>query len=234
MPDYNVLGRNAIFNLLVSGNYFPIFCASVNGFDFAQADIETTNINSGANSEYVPGMGSGTFNVNGLTRLVNTDGRVNIVYLLQEAQRRKIHDIQLVMTDNIPNVETISFKAFITNTNITNDKSIFSTSSITFRITGGLTFATVVPDPTEPICEVQDPLYIDCVEGDDVVSDPLLIGSDVTILEVGRTGVQHDPTLGSPTGRRYRYQSSDGSLFFPASIPFSAGETIYVLYKKLV
>jgi len=235
MPtDYNVNGRNVVFSLLIDGNYYPIFCATVNNFNYAQEEIETTNVNSGSASEYVPGMGSGAFDISGMTRIVNDDGRANVAYLLQEAVRRTIHTVQMSFVDNVtgtPNVLTITMNAFITNTAIASSRDTFSNSTINWRITGGLTFGSVIPDPTDPVCEVQDPLYLETVEGEYVVSDSHLVGDDVTILEVQREGVQYDETSGSPAGRRFKYQSSDGSIFFSNFLPFAAGEVVYVLYK---
>lgn len=236
MPALDVIGRDVIIDMQVDGDWFPIMCAKVNQFDLEQDEIQTTNRNSGPNREYVPGMANSTVGVTGITRVSNSDGRVNIVYLLQQSIRRQVHNLRMRMTDqNTPsaNVSVISFAAFIRSTNVTSDKTLLSNSSVTWRVTGGISFSDVIPGPVEPECETEDPLYLDADSGN-TVTDPLLEQDGVVILQVNREGVQYDETDGTPIGRRFRFTggAGNGIIEFDDDIPFNPeGETVYVLYK---
>lgn len=235
MADRDVLGKSAIVEMKVDGLFFPVFCATVNEFQYEQAEIETTHINSGPNREFVPGMGDGSVSVTGITRVNNADSRVNIFYLLQQSIRRQIHEIRMVVVDQVtptPNAATMTFNAFIRSTGITNDKASLSNSSVTFRITGGITFGSVVPAPVEPVCEVQSPLYIDTTPGATSVQHALLEVAGAVILKVEREGVGHDQTDGTPVGREYKFTggSGNGIIAFDPNIPLGT-EVVYVLYK---
>lgn len=236
MPALDVIGRDVIIDMQVDGDWFPIMCAKVNQFDLEQDEIETTNRNSGPNREYVPGMANSTVGVTGITRVTNTDNRVNIVYLLQQSVRRLVHNLRMRMTDQVlptPNTSVISFSAFIRNTNVTNDRTLLSNSSMTWRVTGGISFSSVIPGPVEPECETQDPLYIDTVVSETSVSHASLEADNVVILQVNREGIQYNATNGTPVGRQFKFTggSGNGIIEFDPNIPFESGEVIYVLYK---
>lgn len=236
MPARDVLGRSVFVDMKIDGFWFPIMCAKVNQFDLEQDEIETTHVNSGPNREYVPGMANATVGVTGITRVNNGDGKVNIIYLLQQSVRRQIHTMRMRLEDQVTptsNVSVISFNAFVRSTNITSDRTLLSNASVTFRVTGGLTFDTIVPAPAEPICEVQSPLYIDAVAGESSVSDSLLEVAGVSILEVQRTGVGHKPTSGTPGNLEYKFTggTGNGTVDFDPNNTFLSGEVIYVLYK---
>lgn len=235
MPDTDVLGKNVIAYMKVGDTFFPIFCATVNEFNSDQDEIETTHVNSGPNREFVPGMGGATLSVTGITAAIN-DSRVAITYLVQQSVRRLIHTLRLIITDQVlptPNAVVMTFQAFIRTTGISSPKSAFSTGNATFRITGGIQYDTVIPEPEVPACEVQDPLYLEFPDGDTSVQDDTLIqvsGQVITILEVQREGTGFDQTSGTPGNRQFKYDSTLGTISFATSNP-SNGETVYVLYK---
>lgn len=233
--DRDVLGKGVVVEMKVDGLFFPVFCATVNEFQLDQDEIETTHINSGPNREFVPGMASATVSVTGITRVNNADSRVNIVYLLQQSIRRQIHELRMVIVDQVtpvPNASVMTFNAYISSTNVSSDKQAFSKASITFRVTGGITFDTVIPAPVEPVCEVQSPLYIDTTPGATFVHHALLEVAGAVILKVEREGVGHDQTEGTPVGREYKFTggSGNGTVAFDSNIPLGA-EVVYVLYK---
>jgi hypothetical protein len=232
MPDYNVLGKNVLVEMLIDGVYFKIFCAKSADQVIDQDEIETTHVNSGANREYVPGMSNSVINMQGMTRINNEDGRINAVYLMQTAIRRDIWPLRVTLTNENAQVATLSFNAFIKSVGWSRESTSFSNSSVSWRVTGDITFATSVPAPTEPVCEVQDPLYLTLAEGEISTGDPLLDDPEVTILAVTREGVGYDETTGTPVYREFRHVGED--IVFDASLPGNpGGETVYVLYKKV-
>lgn len=237
MPAYDVLGKGVVVEQKIGDYWFPVFCATVNTFDLEQEVIETTNVNSGPNREFVPGMATATVSVSGITRVNNLDSRANIIYLVQQSVRRQIHSLRMVIVNQVsptPEVAVISFNALIKTTNITSEKSLLSNCSVTYTVTGGISFDTLVPPPPEPVCEVQDPLYIDAVEGQTSVSHALLQQDGVVILEVQRSGIGHaEITVGTPVNNQFTFTggSGFGTIQFPTAIPFNPGEVVYVLYK---
>ncbi len=235
MPATDVEGKNVIAYMKIEDEYSPIFCATVNEFNLDQDEIETTHVNSGPNREFVPGMGGATLGVTGITWAKN-GSRIAITYLVQQSVRRLIHTLRLVITDGVtptPNVTVMTFDAFIRNTSITSPKNAFSTSNVTFRITGGIEFSEILDPPSEPFCEVQQPLYLAFAESETSVQSDSLIpesGFTITILEVQREGLGHDQTSGTPGNRQFKYTSATGTISFDTTNP-SNGETVYVLYK---
>lgn len=75
-----------------------------------------------------------------------------------------------------------------------------------------------------------EPLYLSGVAGETSVSDDLLI-SVSRIYLVMREGVGYTKVTTAPSGRQFRYVSATGEIEFDSTIPFNAGEKIYVLYK---
>lgn len=234
MPDTKVLGRNVLAEIEIASVFYPIFCAKNVSFVLEQDEIETTHINSGPYREYVPGVANSTLQCSGITTTDNTNGRISIFYLMQTSVRRTIHSMRLKCTNQDGGIKIISFNAFVRNTSISGDRTVFSQSDITFRVTGGLTFSDVIPTPEEPVCELADPLYLTMAEGETSVQDNLLISPDITILEVQREGLGYDQTNGSPGNRQFNYDETTGTISFRPSNPaLAGGETIYVLYKQI-
>ena len=218
-----VRGKNIICSMLIGVDYVPIFCGKSAEFTLNQEEIETTSINSGSFREFIPGMTDGTFTINGVTTSDNTNGRVSINYLLQQSVRRTIRSIKIVMTDDNGNNQVISFNAIIVNSGFNRDIPSYSQSSVSFRITGSITLATIAA-PTET---VQDPIYKTTTPGLFSVTDALLTGA--TILEVQREGLGYTQTSGTPTGRQFNFTGT--TITFDSSIPFNTGEIVYILYK---
>lgn len=228
-----VHGRNVIVEMLISSVYYPVFCAKTAEFSIEQDEIETTHINSGPNRAFVPGMANAMLNVAGVTTLNNTNGRVSILYLMQQSIRREIHTMRVVLTDQDANAIQVTFSAFIRNTSFTKDVISFSQSNLSMRVTGVIDFSELIGPPEAPECEVQDPLYIDVVEGAVFVHSDLLEQDGVVILAVSREGVGHEEVFGTPDGLQFRPDLPNGDIYFDPDIPFNSGEVIYILYKIL-
>lgn len=234
MADNKVLGKNFLAYMKIGEIFYPVFCGKTVELALEQDEIETTHVNAGPNREYVPGLANSLLSCTGVTTSDNTNGRISIFYLMQQSVRREIQQMRVVATDNDSNVVVISFSAFIRSTNVNRDSVSFSQSSVVFRVTGGMTFDTIIPDPAEPVCEIEDPLYLTLAEDGTEVSDSLLEQDNVTILEVQREGTGLDETTGTPGNRQFKFVGGSGNgkiQIDPNNPGFPGGETIYVLYK---
>src|SRR5574343_56785 len=218
-----IKGKNIVCSMYVTDNYYPVFCGKTAEFTINQDEIETTSVNSPNSREYVPGMMNATLSMTGVTTLDNTNGRVSVLYLMQQSIRRSVQDLIITLTDDDGSDIVISFSAIITTTGFNRDVASYSNSNVTFRITGPVTFDTVITPPTP---EEVFSIYLNTVAGLTSVSDSDLIGVD--ILQVARTGSTHNETTGTPTGRQFKYTSVSGTISFDASIPFESGEDVYV------
>lgn len=219
--------------MLIDGIYYPIFCAKTGELVLDQDEIEVTSINSGAFREYIPGLNSGTFTATGITELDNTAGHISVTYLMQQAIRRVIQSLKTQLTDDDGNVLLITYNAFVTNTTLSKQTGSYSQSAVTMRLTGGMTFSTIIPPPVIITCEVQTPLYLTLAEGDLTVSDALLLNPQAQILALAREGLQYSEVVSSPGGREFTYDNTTGVITF--SVPGNpGGEGIDILYQILL
>jgi hypothetical protein len=212
-----VAGKNVVVTMLISGNYYPIFCGKAADLPLEQDEIEVTHVNSGADREYVPGMSNYLLNVSGVTVLDNTEGRLSVLYFMQLAVRRTINTYRVVFTDQDGDTAYISFDAFIRNTSVNRDVVQWSQSSLTLRITGNLTFGTTIVDPTPPTCEQEPTIYTTIPDGVLYASSALLIpgvGETITILHVSRSGMTYYESGGSPGNMEFQYNSALGRIIF--------------------
>ena len=225
-----VLSNNVIIEMLVSAQYYPIFCGKTFELVQNQEVVEVTSINSGADREYESGMTTHDVSITGVTVLDNTDGRISITYLMQQAIRRVAQTFRVRLTDDDGGTLQIGFNALIISNTLSRSPGTYSQSATGLKVTGGITFSAIIPPPGGK--QVQDPLYLDFVLGDTEVRDPLLEASGVEILEVQREGLGHDETTGSPGNRQFKFigGAGNGTIQFDPLNP-SNGETVYVLYK---
>ena len=221
-----VKGKNIVISMLSGGLYYPIFCTKTADFTVNQDEIEMTTINSGSSREYTAGMMNASLTVTGVTTLDNTNSRVSVNYLEQQAIRRTTQSFAITMTDDDGNDLVRLFDGIIISTNFNRDVSSYSQSSVTIRVTGGITYDTVV---TPPVPEVVYSDYFACVEGETSISDASLIGVD--ILQVARSGDTHEETGGVPGNHQFKYTTGTGTIGFDVNIPFNDGEVIYVEWK---
>ena len=221
-----IRGKNIVCSLYSVDNYYPIFCAKNAEFNLNQDEIEITSRNSGSSREYIPGMMNATLSMTGVTTLDNTNGRISVLYLMQQSVRRSLQQLIITLTDDDGNDIVMSFNAIITATGFTRDVASYSQCSVNFRVTGDITFDSIIVPPTP---EVVYSIYLSASTGAYSVSDILLIGADV--LQVARTGITHNEVSGTPIGRQFSYDSATGAILFDSSIPFNDGEDIYVEYK---
>lgn len=231
-----VQGRNVIVRMLVDAVYYPLFCAKTATLTQTQEVIEVTSVDSGNDREYEPGMSTMTLDISGLTVLDNTENRIAILYLMQISQRRSRQTMKITLTDNDGDAIDVGFFAIITSNSF--DKSLggaFSQSNTSMLVTGAITIGPSILPPAPS--EVQEPLYLEAVEGETSVSDPLLTAAGVDILHVDREGTGSGQQVGGTPAagtRQFRFTAGTGAIDFDPTNPFVAGEIVYVLYQKPV
>lgn len=212
-----VLGKNVVVTMKIGAVFYPIFCGKAKDFPLEQDEIEVTHVNSGSAREYVPGMSNFLLNISGITVLDNTENRVSILYLMQQAIRRSINTYRLLFTDQDGDTAYILFDAFIRNAIPSGDVTQWSQSSVTLRVTGEIEFGTTVPPPVTPTCEQEPTIYTDLPDGVLYVQDALLIpgvGETITILHVSRSGTTYYESAGTPGNLEFQYNSTLGRIIF--------------------
>lgn len=222
-----VQGKNVIIELLVSATYYPFFCGKTMEFSPKQELIEVTSVNSGVSREYEPGMRTTSLNITGVTILDNSENRISLTYLM--GVMGSILTMRIRLIDDDGDGVQISFQALITSLGLSRSFGSYSQSGVDMTITGNVTYTPI--DPPPGIICFEPPLYIDCVAGATSVTDPLLDNDDAVVLEVCRSGLQHNETNGTPGNQQFHFNPITGIINFDATNPFNAGEVIYVLYK---
>lgn len=218
--------------MVIDGNAYPVFCCKTWEFPYDQDEVEVTHINAGAERVYIPGMSSAMLSVTGITSLDNSEGKVSINYLMQQAIRRQIHTLRLTQTDDEGGTLQIEFNAFITNTTLSKATGSYSQSSATFRVTGSMTFSSVITPPVPSDCEETGRVNLTIPEGDTMGQDAVLIGADVEVLLVSVEGTIYDATTGTPGNRTYRHDSTTGEIILDPTNPAPPdGWALEVLYK---
>lgn len=222
-----VQGKNVIIELLISATYYPFFCGKTMNFTPKQELIEVTSANSGVDREYEPGMRTASLDISGVTVLDNTANQISILYLMQIMGAVQTMRIRLI--DDSGNGKQITFRAIITSLPLSRSFGSYSQSGVEMTVTGGITVDPITPPPG--IVCFEPPLYIDCVAGATSVTDPLLVNATAVILQVCRSGIEHDEISGTPGNRQFHFVPATGIVTFDPTNPFNAGEVIYVLYK---
>jgi hypothetical protein len=232
--QYDVLGKNVKLEQKIGEDWFPLLCAKEVGLSYNQDKIETTNVNSGRNREYVPGMSNASLSITGVTHINSGNGRIPVGFVIENAA--SINTYRLTLTDNntSPNQMVVTAQGFLETANITGPRGGLSNSSLSIALTGGLEFSESVEPPGEPVCDIADTLYIDAVAGANTVHSEDLeapIGFNVVVLLVSRSGDVYTSTTGTPTNMQYSFNQATGIITFDAGRPFEAGEVVTVLYK---
>lgn len=217
MANNKILGKNFFFEMEIAGIWYPVFCGKTAEKVTEQDEIEVTHVNSGSAREYVPGMSNFVVNATGVSVLDNSDGKISPFYLDQVAIRRSINTYRLRPIDQSSNTLTITFSAFVRSVNISRDVTQWSQCSVSLRVTGELTYSTVIPEPAIPTCEQAPTLYKDLADGSLFIQDALLVpgaGETINILHVSRSGSTYYETSGTPGNNEFQYDSVNGKIIF--------------------
>lgn len=216
--------------MLVDGVYYPIFCAKSGELVLEQDEIEVTYINSGSFRDFIPGLNGGTFTATGITSLDNSESKISITYLMQQAIRRVIWPLRTLLTDDDGGTLQITYNAFVTNTTLSKQTGSYSQSSVVFRITGAIEFSSVITPPVAPICQVQDTLNLTLAEDATTIVSATLIDPNTVILAVFREGTEYYQVPSSPGNRQYSIDITTGTITFQ-SPGNPGGEGVEVVWQ---
>lgn len=226
VPTTVIKSKAAVFSLLVSGSYYPVFCCKSWELVQEQVAIETTSVNSGSDTEWEAGMSTSNVECSGVATVDNTGGQISVTYLQQQAVRRVLQDWRITLTADNGTVLVYSFKGIILRTGISKQSGSYLGSNVSVRVSGALN-PNVIIEPPEP--EDEFVLYLGVVAGENSVSDPALGGA--TILLVMREGTGHVEVGGTPTPGEPEFNHTGNDIIFDVNQPFNDGEIIYVLYR---
>lgn len=225
-----VHGKYCVLSMWVTSQYYPVLCGTDTTYVCNAEFIEKTGPASGPARQWFRRLEEHISTVTGLTKVEN-DTALTFWYMLQTGIRREIQLFKQTFADEDGNFKSITGNALIGTQSINGPVSDFSQATIEIRWDGEPSL-DVIPNPGAG-GDVQDPLYIDVVEGETSVHHVLLEAVGVTILQVRRNGRSQNPTVGTPGNDQYMYDGAGlGNIHTDVNIPYVAGEQpIYVLYK---
>lgn len=231
-----VQGKNINCYVKVGISYFPLFCGKSMTYSQSMELIETTNTTNGAWRDYEAGFLGATMSVSGVTISDNLDNRISINYLNQQSVRRVKQDFKITMVDDNGDTFLYTFQGLIPDSSFNKTIPGFSQSDITIQVCGEVTI-TEIPPPDDG----NEVIYSDWwtfPAGDTSIGGTSDIHAynliDVTVLEVNREGLQHDIiTSGTPGNRQCKHDNTAGEIGFDTDVP-SNGETVFVVFKRIL
>lgn len=229
-----VYGKDVVLMVSNGIEYIAVGCAFSCGFSFTNELINKTDVNAGYAIKRRVRMSDCSATISGLTTLENTAGVVSVMWFLQESIRRTVLSLQILMTDEAGLMKTITGDFVIESVDLSGDVSGFGEFTINLQGTGGIGIAAVDPPSgsIEPVCEVEDTLYLTLVEGEYIIHDSRLQG-DYTILWITREGMGYDETTGVAGNRQFVYHKIAGNIEFnPFVRGAHGGEAVAVGYKS--
>jgi hypothetical protein len=225
-------GRNAKAYLRFDDDQFkPIFCGISISLSVEFEDVRVTTRTSGKWRRRKSGLGDAGVTVTGLTKVDNSDGQVSWFYLNQAGVAGARVFIKIEYTDDDGNSQTVSGWVIVSRLNLDSGIPGFTTASVYLPFDGGYEMGAVEGlVPTDVF-----KLYLSTTEGAHTVSHADL-GDIEEVLLVLREGRGYKEVTGTPIGAQFKFTDNtiDGIVAFDSSLPFNAGEVVYVEYKKSV
>lgn len=233
-----VFGRDVVIAVNPDGNlegeFIPVVCAVSCGLTMQNEIIGKTDRNAGFSPRRRARQTDCSMQVAGLLTLENEPGEISALWFMQEQVRRTELAMQFLMTDETGLIKQITGFFLVEGSDLSADTSAFGEFELSFVSTGAFNIAIVDPPsgPVEPICEVQDTLYLTLPEGESSVYSMLLNSPDVVILWVSREGLTHDQAPYPPGNRQFTYIPTGGEILFDQLVPGGpGGEAVSVGYK---
>ena len=226
-----ILGRNAILEIKVDDDYYPVLCAIDFTFTTEPEFITKTGPTSGLYREFAKRIEGWGVSLTGLTKILNSES-ISWFYMLQTAVRRAPQLIRITFEDDDMNTIAISGTALIGAQSITGPVGDFSRATVEFRGTGRYTISDTILSPEELPCEVESTLYKTLAEGATSVTDALLTTADAEIISVTRSGQTHSYTAGTPGSLEFAVNYGTGVVSFDSTNPGNpGGEFVTIIYR---
>jgi hypothetical protein len=239
MAGTYIQGKNFVLKKKFVDTYYQVACGKSISFSFTNEIIGKTDVNAGLFRKKRVRISDFSASFNGLLKSDNTVDYVSGFHFLEEGVRRVQSDYQCIFTDDAGNIKFINFKAIIENVAPSMQVGNYTEYDVNLQGTEGFDVTTTpVPAPAEyeimsdwwPTVEGQD--YVDA-GGVDSGRLALRLAADDVILEIDREGFQQDEDA-TPAGRQANFNTSNLHVEFDGSLPFGAGETVFVLWKRPV
>ncbi|MGQ0739543.1 MAG: hypothetical protein ACT4OJ_10820 [Bacteroidota bacterium] len=224
-----IKGKQAILSVYLDSTWSPVLCAVGVKFYFDHEEIMISSRNSGKHAERMTRMMSWGFEVSGLTKADDTDGQKSFFWLAQASVRGSTQRMRIRFTDDDGNSQDVYGDVLIRQGAIDSVVGGFSVASHVFPGTGEPTIGVTIPGTPTNIFK----LYLDTTEGAFEVSHANL-GGLIDIKLVEREDGGYKEVVGVPNGRQFQYTDNitSGKLTFDSTIPFNAGEIVYIMYEK--
>lgn len=232
-------GQDVYLSARVGNDYYIIGCAISATFNFTNDLIGKTDVNAGLFKKYRARISDCKASVNGVIKHNSNDSILSSFYFLQEGIRRSEVDYRFEWY-SASGYQQLNMTGIIESITKDADVNDFALFDMSMQGTGNITLAEIIgPPPTgnsEPTDVLSD--WWETLEGQySIPAGPSAIhGYNILgkeIIEVDREGTQYDLiTSGSPSGRQCKFDNGLEQLFFDSTLPFNAGETVFIIFKE--
>lgn len=226
-------GNNVVIFIRNGGVFYPALCGIQVTLEATTEEILTTTRTSGIYRTRTGRIIDWRVNFSGLTKIDNSDGEIGFFWMLERIGT--VQYIRIRYRDEAGNERNVEGNVLLKDQRITSTVGGFAIPDLTFPGSGKF---TVDPLPGGDTNVEERRLYLATAEGSYTVSHNDLgsLAGEESILLVGREEGNFEVVNGSPAGRQVRYEdhTTYGTLIFDPTLPFNAGEIVYVLFLKPV
>jgi hypothetical protein len=224
-----IKGKQAILSVYLDDEWIPVLCAISVRFWFDHEEILISSRNSGKYVRKMTRMMSWGFDTTGLTKADDTDGQKSFFWLAQASVRGTEQRMRIRYTDDDGNSQDIYGDVLIKQGSLDSVVGGFSIATNSFPGTGEPTIGDTISG--SPVNEFK--LYLETTEGAFEVSHADLGGATQIMLVLREDG-GYKEVGGVPSGRQFQFTdlTTSGKLTFDNTLPFNAGEIVYVRFYK--
>ena len=222
-------GKNAVMSIKVDVTWYPVLCAISVRFWFKHEEVLITDRNAGKYRKRMSRLMDWGFDVSGLTKINDTDGQKGFFYLAQASIRGTSQHMRIRYTDDDGNIKDIFGDVLIMEGDLSSLVGGFSMAQLSFPGTGEPDLGT--SSGGTPVNEFW--LYLDTTEGAFEVSHADLGGATAVSMVSREDGIYKEVGA-APSGRQFVFTdlTTSGKLTFDSTLPFNAGEVVYVRFYK--
>ncbi len=222
-------GKNAVLSVKIDTTWYAVLCATDSTFYFDHEEIRTSSRNTGKARERQTRLMDWGFSLTGHSKIDDTDGQKSFFWLAQASVRGTTQLMRVRYTDGDGNQMDISGNVLIKQGQFSSVIPAFSTATLNFPGSGEPDLGAT--SGGTPVNEYV--LYLNTTEGAFEVSHADLGGAAMISL-VGREDGFYTETTGTPSGRQFKFTDlvTSGKLTFDSTLPFNAGEIVYVRFYK--
>lgn len=223
-------GKDALLAVKLDDTWYPALCAISCSFFFSHEEVLVSSRNSGKYVERMSRFMNWGFELKGLTKIDDSDGQKGFFYFAQASVRGQQIETRIKYTDQDNNTKYVSGIVLVMDGNLESTVGGFTNASLRLPGTGE---PTIGDSGSGGVAIDEYWLYLDTTENAFEVSHNDLAGVTAISLVLREDGGYKEVT-GTPVGRQFKYTDlgSSGKLTFDNTIPFNAGEIVYVRFYK--